>query len=116
MNRTIAYLSLVTIIVGIPIACSSTGGSSGTNTSGSGASNGAGRNGSGGSGEGGLLFPSSSSASGSTGSGNPSTGSGSVFDAGLDDFCTGKGAIPIPGTTDCTGDIGKKVFLYAMCS
>ncbi len=115
MNRTITYLGLVTIVVGIPIACSSTGGSSGTNTSGSGASNGAGGNGNSG-GEGGLLFPSSSSVSGSTSSGNPSTGSGSAFDAGLEDFCAGKGAIPIPGTTDCTGDIGKKVFLYAMCS
>jgi len=28
----------------------------------------------------------------------------------------GKGVIPIPGTTDCTGDIGKKVFLFAICS
>jgi len=28
----------------------------------------------------------------------------------------GEGVIPIPGTTDCTGDIGKKVFLFAMCS
>lgn len=44
------------------------------------------------------------------------TSSGSVFDAGLEEFCMGQGVIPIPGTTDCTGDIGKKVFLFAICS
>jgi hypothetical protein len=41
---------------------------------------------------------------------------GSAFDASLTDFCSGVGAIAIPGQADCTGDIGKKVFRFAMCS
>lgn len=112
MQRTIVGIVLGALAVGIPAACSSTTGTSTTNNGeGGAASGGTGAMG----GEGGVLFPAGSS-SGDASSSGSMTSSGSVFDAGLEQFCMGNGVIPIPGTNDCTGDIGKKVFLFAMCS
>lgn len=113
MHRTFAYLAIGALAFGIPVACSSTTGSSGSNQGGAGGSASSGTM----SGEGGALFPSTTgSSSSSSSSGSMTTSSGSVFDAGLDEFCMGKGVIPIPGTNSCTGDIGKKVFRFAICS
>ena len=45
-------------------------------------------------------------------SGEMSTGT-----TGVVDFCDGQGGILLPGDTDvCTGDLGKKTFLFAICS
>jgi hypothetical protein len=45
-------------------------------------------------------------------SGEMSTGT-----TGAVDFCDGQGGILLPGDTDvCTGDLGKKTFLFAICS
>jgi len=114
MNRIWLIASVGVLAFGLPVACSSTGSSSSNSNSGSGGGN-SGSSGAMG-GEAGTLFPSASSSASSSSSGSMTTSSGSVFDAGLEDFCMGKGVIPIPGTTDCTGDIGKKVFLFAICS
>ncbi|HRI65725.1 MAG TPA: hypothetical protein PK156_15865 [Polyangium sp.] len=112
MKRTMIAVALGMLAVGLPVACSSTTGTGSTNNGeGGAAAGGSGAMG----GEGGVLFPSASSSTSSS-SGTMTTSSGSVFDAGLEAFCMGNGVIPIPGTTDCTGDIGKKVFLFAMCS
>lgn len=117
MNRTIAAILVGVSFAALPLACSSTTGTSSSNSGGAGGSN-SGGSGSNSGGQGGDLFPSvSASSSGNgTSSGSMTTSSGSVLDAGLEQFCAGSGGISIPGTTDCTGDIGKKVFLFAMCS
>ena len=117
MNRKMIYLGVIVSAFGIPAACSSTGSSS-SNSGGGGNGATSASSGSMG-GQGGELFPSgvtSGNSSSSNSSGSMTTSSGSVFDAGLEAFCMGQGVIPIPGTTDCTGDIGKKVFLFAICS
>jgi hypothetical protein len=31
-------------------------------------------------------------------------------------FCSGSGGIVLPGTTDCTGDLAKKLFRFGVCS
>ncbi|HMY16867.1 MAG TPA: hypothetical protein PKA58_11155 [Polyangium sp.] len=118
MNRTIAAILVGVSFAALPLACSSTTGTSSSNSGGAGGSNAGGNGNSSSGGQGGDLFPSvaaSSSGNGSS-SGSNTTSSGSVLDAGLEDFCAGNGVIPIPGTNDCTSDIGKKVFLFAMCS
>jgi hypothetical protein len=54
---------------------------------------------------------------GGTGGGTGGGGAGSL-DGGLADFCATNGPVPVQvgGTTECTGDLGKRVFTFAFCS
>lgn len=115
-----SHLLITAICASIPalvMACGSSGGTASSGAGGTTGSSAGAPTSSGNGGSGGLAFTTSSSGSDATASSSvASTGAGSAIDAGLGDFCSGKGAIPIPGSTDCTGDIGKKIFLFAMCS
>ena len=52
-----------------------------------------------------------------TGPGTSSTGELSTGTTGAVNFCDGEGGILLPGDVDvCTGDLGKKTFLFAICS
>lgn len=45
------------------------------------------------------------------------TTAGETTATGGGDFCEGKGGIQLPGDlAECTGDLGKKTFLFALCS
>ncbi len=47
------------------------------------------------------------------------TDTGTDTDTGTNtggDFCDGSGGLQVPGDDTCTGDIGKKTFLFAACS
>jgi cytoskeletal protein CcmA (bactofilin family) len=53
----------------------------------------------------------------STGTTEPETGETSGTSTGEMDFCAGEGGILLPGDeVTCTGDLGKKTFLFALCS
>ncbi|WP_282420617.1 hypothetical protein [Polyangium sp. 15x6] len=107
-------------LVGVPTVLAAACGSSGAG--GTGAASGSGAAGSGGqagAGVGGEFVGSVGSGGAAGAGGAPSSSSGAggnPLDAGLEDFCMGKGAIPIPNSGECTGDIGKKTFLFAACS
>ncbi|MEZ4382985.1 MAG: hypothetical protein R3A79_16785 [Nannocystaceae bacterium] len=50
---------------------------------------------------------------GTTGGSDSDTDGGTT---GVVDFCEGGGGLQVPGDDTCTGDIGKKTFLFAACS
>lgn len=56
----------------------------------------------------------------STGPGDPGTSTGtdetSGGTTGSLSFCDGEGGILLPGDEQCTGDLGEKIFVFALCS
>ncbi len=55
-------------------------------------------------------------AAGGNGSGTFGGDGGATKPPGSGGFCSGSGGIQLPGTDQCTGDLGKKTFVFAMCS
>ena len=54
---------------------------------------------------------------GGANAGGASAGAGGAGLGGQAAFCAGKGStIPVPGQDTCTGDLGKKTFLFSLCS
>mgnify|MGYP000361349028 CR=1 FL=1 len=53
-----------------------------------------------------------------TSAGGASTGEGETGDGttGALSFCEGEGGILLPGDGQCTGDLGEKTFVFALCS
>ncbi|MDI1436031.1 DUF7305 domain-containing protein [Polyangium sorediatum] len=126
-KQLFSLLVLVALPTALVAACGSGGAGGAGSASGTGGAGGqagaGGVGGQAGAGVGGEFVGSggSSGAGGMGGAGGaPSSSSsgtgGNPLDAGLEDFCMGNGAIPIPGSGECTGDIGKKTFLFAACS
>ncbi|UQA56844.1 DUF7305 domain-containing protein [Polyangium aurulentum] len=107
-TKLVSLLALIALPAVVAAACGDSG------TGGTNASSGTGTGGGAGSGVGGEFV--GSVGSGGAPASSSSGAGGNTLDAGLEDFCMGKGAIPIPGATECTGDIGKKTFLFAACS
>jgi hypothetical protein len=49
--------------------------------------------------------------------GESTSGESTVGESTSGDFCAGMGGVELPGDlTGCTGDLGKKTFLFALCS